>query len=97
MRELPTEFVGKGEVKGFHFRQLDKTEKGYLYEVVTESGTHYEVFERRVNELYGTVTYPSSKAFGIWAYCIGKLDKAKQRLSDIDNAAKVGRKRLHVE
>lgn len=51
MRELLIEFIGKGEVKGFHFRQLDKTEKGYLYEVVTESGTHYEVFERRVNEL----------------------------------------------
>ena len=97
MRELLIEFIGKGEVKGFHFRQLDKTEKGYLYEVTTESGTHYEVFERREDPRFGVVCYPRSKSFGIWAYSTRDLRKAKQRLSDIDNAAKVDRKRLHVE
>jgi hypothetical protein len=97
MKELPIEFTGKGEVRDFRFRQLKRTENAYLYEVTTETGIHYEVFEHRVNSMYGTVTYPGSKSFGVWAYCIRDLQRAKQRLSDIERKLKIDRKRLQGE
>jgi len=84
-KELEIEFSGKGEVKGYEFKQIEKTGFGYVYEVVfKETGqTHYEVFLRRENELYQTVTYPSSKTFGKYAWCIKDKEKAILKLYDI--------------
>lgn len=33
MKELPKEFIGRGEMRGFHFTLLDATDKAYLYKV----------------------------------------------------------------
>lgn len=97
MKELPIEFTGKGEVRGFRFRQLERTENAYLYEVTTETGIHYEVFERRQNPRFGAVSYPGSKSFGIWAYSIRKLDKAKKKLEYLNSKTRIDRKRLQGE
>ena len=63
MRELPIEFVGIGEVRGFQFRQVSRTMFGYIYEVRVP-GTekcHYEVFRRMENARFGCVSYPKAR------------------------------------
>lgn len=82
MRELPTEFVGVGEVRGFVFRQVSRTMFGYIYEVRVpgKEGSHYEVFRRMENARFGCVSYPKSKSFGAWAWCCDSLAKARERL-----------------
>ena len=82
LRELPVEFVGVGEVRGFLFRQVARTMFGYIYEVrVPGKGeSHYEVFRRMENARFGCVSYPKSKSFGAWAWCCDSLAKARERL-----------------
>ena len=76
MKELQLEFIGKGEVRGFKFKQLLKSDKGYLYEVTDEGQKHFEVFPRHENEYYQTVTYPKSNSFSIWAWSFRSYEKA---------------------
>jgi hypothetical protein len=47
VEDLPVEFIGKGEVDGFDFRQVYKTDKFYIYLV---RNLYYEIFDKR---LYG--------------------------------------------
>jgi hypothetical protein len=84
MKELSERFTGRGEVKGFNFTQLRKSEKGFLYKVESDESVHFEVFKYREThrvigemEIHG-VTYPSSKAFGRWAWCTKDESKANQ-------------------
>ena len=86
LRELPVEFVGVGEVRGFLFRQVSRTMFGYIYEVRVP-GTekcHYEVFRRMENARFGCVSYPKSKSFGAWAWCCDSLAKARERLKGFE-------------
>ena len=82
LRELPVEFVGVGEVRGFLFRQVSRTMFGYIYEVRVPGAEecHYEVFRRMGNARFGCVSYPKSKSFGAWAWCCDSLAKARERL-----------------
>ena len=47
--ELEKEFIGTGEVAGFKFKQVDKSEYGYIYQVSDESKTHFEVFKKHAS------------------------------------------------
>lgn len=82
-KELPDNFIGVGEVKGFNFTKLHYNGNGYLYEVrPIEGNAHYEVFERKTSpicvdfekriysETDSQVRYPKSQDFGVWAWCI---------------------------
>ena len=86
LRELPIEFVGTGEVRGFQFRQVSRTMFGYIYEVRVpgKSGCHYEVFRRMENARFGCVSYPKSKSFGAWAWCCDSLARARERLKGFE-------------
>lgn len=84
MKELEREFVGKGQVKGFIFTQLKKSEYAYLYRVNLENSHHFEVFKRKVNTQYNCVSYPSDKAFGIWAWTYKNIDKALDKFDDLE-------------
>ena len=88
MRELQEEFIGKGEVKGFKFTQIKKTEYAYLYQVEDYSTNRmrYEVFKRRINKRYECVSYPKSKSFGLWAWSIFNYQKALQKFEEISLA-----------
>lgn len=68
IKELPENFIGKGQVKGFIFTQLKKSKYAYVYHVNTGNTVHYEVFYRKINTQYNCVSYPSNKAFGVWAW-----------------------------
>ena len=85
MKELEKEFFGRGEVKGFYFKQIKSNQFAYIYEVhhpdVVEP--HYSVFERRVNKQFDCESYPNSNSFGIWAWCCVSLDAAEARFEQI--------------
>jgi hypothetical protein len=83
MKELDNYFIGRGEVKGFSFSQLDSNSKAYLYEVNTGYSVHYEVFERKENTRFNCVTYPNSNSFGKFAWCITDKDEALERFSKL--------------
>ncbi len=84
MQDLKTEFTGRGEVKGFIFTQKNKSEKAFIYEVNTGNSIHYEVFKRKENTQFNCISYPSSKAFGIWAWCCNDYQKALDKFNDLN-------------
>ena len=75
---LKKEFTGRGEVKGFYFRQVYMHDKFYVYEVTDETDgikkVYYELIKRYTNVSFDRSglqeSYPSSKMFGIkgWTY-----------------------------
>ena len=83
IKELKTTFIGKGQVRGFVFTQICKTNCGFMYEVDNFGIKYYEVFKRKVNTLYNNISYPTDKAFGIWAFTTSNFDKAKIILNNI--------------
>lgn len=84
MKELKEYFSGRGQVKDYVFNQISRTKYGYIYEVASDKGKHYEVFERRINTQYDCVSYPRDKSFGVWAWTCMDLDSAKEKLKEID-------------
>ena len=85
IKELETSFIGRGQVKGFKFNQVAANDKAFIYRVDIESTNHYEVFERKVNSQYNNVSYPSDKAFGIWAFTTPNLDRATEIFINLTN------------
>lgn len=77
---LPKIIIGTGEVKGYKFRQIKATKYGFIYEQLFGKGKHYEVFKRRINTRFGNVSYPTSKAFGKWAWSTSTLERAEKIL-----------------
>lgn len=84
MKELAKEFIGRGEVRGFIFRQLKKSKLGYIYEVNPETGSlHYEVFRKKINERYQTVTYPKSGSFSKIAWTYNSFEEALDKFKEL--------------
>lgn len=97
IKELEEVIKGRGEMKGFIFTQLKKSDFAYLYDVLEEESGHktYEVFRRRENVQFGCVSYPSSKGFGDYIYmgkCFRDLGKAEDYYTYLNDfcANKVG-------
>jgi hypothetical protein len=84
MKELQEEFIGRGQVKGFAFTQIEKTASYYIYEVKTESSKYYEVFKRMENTRFGCVSYPTNNAFGTWAWTYLNLSKAEDKADELE-------------
>lgn len=89
VKKLPIEFIGKGEVKGFYFRQIKRGQKACLYEVTTQWNTvHYEIFEIRVFLTPKTKqkyeAYPKANAFGVWAWTTSIYEKAVKKFETIN-------------
>ena len=86
MKQLQKEFIGRGEVRGFTFKQIERTEKAYLYEVTQPYADkpHYEVFRHKINKRFGVVSYPfSGEGFGRWAWTYKSLSEAREKLAEI--------------
>ena len=83
MKELRKQFTGIGEVKGYEFTQISTTSTGFLYEVNQNGLTYYEVFKRVENTRFAVVSYPSSKAFGVWAWRYRDLQQAQNKLNTL--------------
>ena len=84
LREIPLTFEGKGEVRGYTFTQVKKSEKGYIYEVTRPGlAPHYEIFERVENKRFGVYSYPGSAAFGHWAWTANTLEMAIHKFNQL--------------
>lgn len=96
MKKLDKEFVAKGEVQGFHFRQIKANEHGFLYKV-TQPDTpnpHYEVFRRKISKPHPRANshelverYPKSNAFGLWGWSYKNYQSAIKKFSAITNSS----------
>jgi hypothetical protein len=87
MKQLEESFIGKGQVKGFIFTQLKKSEYAYIYEVNTEFSIHYEVFKHKENTQYNCISYPSNQGFGLWAWSFTSIERAFEKFDDINDSA----------
>lgn len=85
MKELEKTFIGRGEVKGFKFEQLFANSRAFVYKVDNHIQTYYEVFLRKQNTKFGTISYPRSKSFGLWAWWYSNLDKAMAKFNQLTN------------
>lgn len=84
IKELRSSFEGIGEVRGFMFDKVLDNGRVYVYAVTRDGGgVHYEVFERRVNDRFGVVSYPKSNAFGDWAYACTRFCDAIRRFEEL--------------
>ena len=82
---LPINFIGRGEVRGYHFTQISRTDRAFIYEVDAGNSKCYEVFKKVINKRFGGVSYPTSKAFGIWAWTYMSLDKAEKKFNELNS------------
>ncbi len=93
---LPKNFTGTGEAKGFVFKQIENSEKAYIYEVQNGKSLYYEVFKRKTcnrikfeNDkrviLDGEFSevYPKSNSFGSTAWTYGGLEAARIKFNSI--------------
>lgn len=88
MKELEKVFIGKGEVKGFIFTQIKRSNLAYIYEVsLSESAKWYEVFARKEYAKFDMVSYPKSNSFGEWAWTCGTIEKAEEIFHNIETNA----------
>lgn len=85
MKQLKEKFKGRGEVKGFIFTQIKKSEYAYLYEVKEGDFLRYEIFKHVENKHFNCVSYPSSKAFGSWAWTTDSIERAFDIFNDLNN------------
>jgi len=96
IQELPNKFIGKGEVKGFQFNVIYKSEFAYIYQVDNGS-IQFEVFERKntpvcidfgkriYSETEFREIYPKSNSFGKWAWICKDLDSAIKKAELIED------------
>jgi len=85
MKELETQFVGKGEVRGFTFTQVKRSNLGYIYRVSDTFGqSWYEVFRRKENVPFNVISYPRCQSYGKWAWTCLTLEKAERKLKWIN-------------
>lgn len=84
IKPLPKKLAGRGEVSGYEFSLVSKTNRGFCYEVRLDGTvTHYEVFLRKINKRFSCESYPFSKAFGIWAWTFKTKEQAIRKLNSL--------------
>lgn len=89
IKNLPNQFIGKGEVKDFLFTKIKESEKAFLFEV--DSGClnkHFEVFRKRFKTNSVRFCYPTSKGFGDWAWCPCSLERAFEIFDEINQGVR---------
>ena len=84
MKLLEKEFLGKGEVRGFEFKQVQKSNTAYVYEVNSGCSIYYEVFRRVVNTKRQKEVYPLAKHFSIWAWTQMNYESAKRKFNQLN-------------
>ena len=84
MKLLEKESTGRGEVRGFEFKQVQKSNTAYIYEVNSGSSIYYEVFTRVVNNKYQKEVYPMAKHFSIWAWAHMNYEDAKRKFNQLN-------------
>ena len=82
MKQLQQQFKGRGEVKGYNFTQVQKSDLGYVYQKELNGSLSYEVFKRKENKRFDCISYPTSNSFGVWAWDCKTLERAEEILNN---------------
>ena len=86
VKNLPEQFIGIGEVKGFVFTKIKESDKAFIYEVDCGcSKNHYEVFKKKAKTNSILYCYPTSKAFGDWAWSTANRENALEIFKNLNN------------
>lgn len=86
LKELPLEFIGRGETRGYRFKQIMKSDCAYIYEVrqpYPDLPPHFEIFRRTYNHRFNQISYPKSNSFGVWALIAKDMDSAIRRFKSL--------------
>ena len=83
MKQLESNFIGKGEVRGDHFSLLGMTDRAFIYQRTGCGVIHYEVFQKKLNSRFGCISYPTSRGFGIYAWTYGDLRAAIKKYNQL--------------
>lgn len=86
MENLNQIIIGKGEVKGFVFTQIQKSDKAYIYQVDSGASIYYEVFKVTKRTNSKRPCFPTSKAFGIWAWTYMSAETATTKFNQLNTA-----------
>ncbi len=92
IKEPPANFIGKGEVRGFQFKQIRIGAKACIYEVQTGYSAHYEVFKIQTirypksEQLYHP--YPKANSFSIWAWTYKSFEVAFCKFRELEENEK---------
>jgi hypothetical protein len=86
-KELPPNFVGKGDVKGHSFLQINGSFDAYIHEVCDTFGKiWYELFKKVYDARFHEIAYPRAKAFGISAWSCRTMEQAQKRFHLLNKA-----------
>lgn len=86
IKNLPHQFKGTGEVKGYSFTRIEESKKAFIYEKESTTGNlSYEVFEKKINRRFLSQRYPKSHDFGVWAWECSSFDSAIKRFNELSN------------
>ena len=85
VQEIELNFTYRGDI----FKQVKKSEKGYIYERENSGKKYFEVFKIKETEILSDFEnkigsgefkhrYPKDEDFGKWAWCCSNLNRAKE-------------------
>jgi len=86
-KELPMQFLGKGQNIDYTYLQEASSQDGYMFLVLYKAERWYEVFKRSLNYDKFINEYPQSDAFGQTAWRVGTKEEAYDlffKISGID-------------
>jgi len=89
IKYLERDFMGSGEVDGYHFLRVKQTGLVAMYEVRHDCVLHYEVFRRRINNQFSVETYPSAKQFGKTAFTTFSKEYAEELFKKLQEEEEV--------
>jgi len=75
--------IAAWELSGSYFKQLMKSDKGYMYEKSYMGCISYEVFKRRENKRFNCISYPSSPSFCFWAWDYRDYENALRAFNNL--------------
>ena len=91
LEPLPEKIAGRGEVKGFEFNLIKRSDKVAIYSVKVSpksKNLFYEVFLRVGSLMYGKEYYPRSSNFSSYAKSTPSLERAEELFKFFENKTK---------
>lgn len=86
LKNLPDSFDGTGEVKGYLFKKLEESECAFIYEKIIGNRTTYEVFKKKINRRFNSVSYPKANDFGNWAWDCPNYERALLKFNELNSS-----------
>jgi hypothetical protein len=68
--------------KAFTYKQVYKSDVGYVYEqFLDDKSIGFETFFRKENTQFNCISFPGDEAFGTWAWSVKSIERAIDKLT----------------